>query len=93
MAFKYKMFETSQSFLLISPLTVFQIISCFTEMFRTLESMIHIDLRLLCAGTAEYLLFKVGLNFSFLFKKQREPELLLHLSLKLSRILTQKWLN
>ena len=70
MAFKSKMFEMSQSFLLISLLTAFQILNHFTEMFRRLELMKHIDLRLLCAWTAEYLVFKVGLISSFLFEKQ-----------------------
>ena len=79
----------SQSFLLISLHTAFKIINCFIEMFRRLELMKHIDLRLICAGTAEYLVFKVDTNFSFLFKKQCKPSPLFNFS----QILTPKLIS
>ena len=55
--------------------------------------MKYINFRSFYAGTVEYLVFKLGPNSHFFFKKQCEPELLLHLSSKLSGILAQKWLN
>ena len=55
----------SNSILLISLLSAFKILSRFTEMFRRVSFTNHINLKLLCVETTEYLVFKVGPNLTF----------------------------
>ena len=63
--------QNSNSILLISSLSAFRFLSCFTEMSRRMSFMNHINFRLLCVETAEYLVFKFGLIFSFLCTKHQ----------------------
>ena len=57
--------QTSKSILLISPLSAYKFFSCFTEMFRRMSFMNHINFSSFCVETAENLVFKVGLISSF----------------------------